>query len=257
MLSASELFTRLGTITVNEVAYGRTLFAFKVNLEEFERSIVTAADQKAIALYVEPCNWQHFVGRCCFPDVQVLAAKLCVRTGPGLKTADAIEKFGGAAGEIQQPIFFLENRCKSCQRTVLWARFNRARLQAVQSVDHEIGSDLREPRSERLGSVAVSDGHLALQKDVASVESGVDAHGGHAGDALSLCNCPLNRGGTAILREKRSMQIDVPERRQVEHPLRNDTAVADNDYDVRLEIGQLRAEFFVALDLIGLRDWQS
>ena len=50
----------------------------------------------------------------------------------------------------------------------------------MQSVDHEIGSDLREPRSERLGSVAVSDGHLALQKDVASVESGVSqSHAAH------------------------------------------------------------------------------
>src|SRR5258707_1636623 len=53
------------------------------------------------------------------------------------------------------------------------------------------------------------------------------------------------------------MQVDVTERRQVEHPLRNDAAVADDHNNVRLETGLVRAEFVVVLDLIGLRDRQS
>jgi hypothetical protein len=35
---------------VNEVAGGSTLFASELNLEEFERSIVAAADQETIAV---------------------------------------------------------------------------------------------------------------------------------------------------------------------------------------------------------------
>ena len=50
------------------------------------------------------------------------------------------------------------------------------------------------------------------------------------------------------------MQVDVAERREVEHPLRDDAAVADYDDGVGLEGGELRAEFFVGLDAVGLGD---
>ncbi len=50
------------------------------------------------------------------------------------------------------------------------------------------------------------------------------------------------------------MQVDVTERREIEHPLGNDAAVADDDDGVGLEFGELGAEFVVGLDAFGLGD---
>ena len=53
------------------------------------------------------------------------------------------------------------------------------------------------------------------------------------------------------------MQIDVAERRQVQHPLRNDAAVADDDDRVEFERGELGAKFVVDFNFVGLSDGQS
>src|SRR3979411_2342809 len=50
IMSDSQFFTGLRTITVNEVACRRTLLSFELNLEEFERSIVATADHQTIAV---------------------------------------------------------------------------------------------------------------------------------------------------------------------------------------------------------------
>ena len=50
------------------------------------------------------------------------------------------------------------------------------------------------------------------------------------------------------------MEIDVAEGRKVEHPLRNDASVADDDDGVGFDGGELGAEFVVGLDAVGLRD---
>src|SRR5690348_1601054 len=48
------------------------------------------------------------------------------------------------------------------------------------------------------------------------------------------------------------MHIDVAEWRQVEHPLRNDSAIRHDDDRVRTDLLQLRLEFRVVLDLLRL-----
>ncbi len=104
---------------------------------------------------------------------------------------------------------------------------------------------------------AVSSGAMArfsLLEDVAGVEAGVDAHGGDAGDGFSVCDRPLDGRCAAVFREQRGVQVDVAERREIEHPLGNDAAVADDDDGVRLEGGELGAEIVVGLDAVGLGD---
>src|SRR5438270_7332894 len=142
IISRSELFAGLRAIAVKEVACGRALFAFELNFEEFERRIVAAAYEKMIAFRVKCRDGQCSAGRSGFPDVQILTAKLRVCARPGLKAANAVEELGGRACEIQLPVFFHQNRRQGCFRIVLRARFNRTRLQAAKTFDHETSSDL-------------------------------------------------------------------------------------------------------------------
>ena len=66
-------------------------------------------------------------------------------------------------------------------------------------------------RSEGFGGVVGRDWEFLLEEDVAGVESGVDAHGGDAGDGLAVGDGPLDGRGAAIFREQRGVQVDVAE----------------------------------------------
>src|SRR5579872_1458964 len=143
---------------------------------------MAAADSEAIGIGVQ-LGWRKYVGRRAgFYDLQGFAAEFCVGSGPGLEAADAVGDVGGGARKIYQAIFFFQDRGESGLRVVLWVRSNRAGLQAAQSLDHEIGADGGEARGEGFGGVVGRDCELLLLEDVASVEAGVDAHGGDASD---------------------------------------------------------------------------
>ena len=53
------------------------------------------------------------------------------------------------------------------------------------------------------------------------------------------------------------MQVDIAERRKIEHPLRNDAPITDYDDGVGFEIGKLSAKVIIVLDAFGLRNRQS
>ena len=65
-------------------------------------------------------------------DLQVLAAKMGVRSGPRLKPAQAIVNLLRAAAEIHQPVFFFQNGRQSGQRIVLRNRCHGSLLQFFQ-----------------------------------------------------------------------------------------------------------------------------
>ena len=67
---------------------------------------------------------------------------------------------------------------------------------------------------------------------------------------LAVRNRPLDGRGAAILRQQRCVQIEVAEPRQIDHPLRNDAAIADDDDRVWANDLQKGAEFLVVLDLV-------
>ena len=53
------------------------------------------------------------------------------------------------------------------------------------------------------------------------------------------------------------MQVEVAETRKINHPLRNDSAITNDDDCVGLERCELSAQFFAVLDLVGLDDRQA
>ena len=127
-------------------------------------------------------------------------------------------------------------------------------MQSAQRLDHQVRSDRCEFRRDRRGSGVGSYGEFLLEENIAGVEASIDAHGGHSRDGFTVRDGPLNWSGTAIFREQRGVEINVTQRREIEHPLRDDAAVADDDDGLRFDGGELAAEFVVGLDAVGLGD---
>src|SRR5207302_8000847 len=59
---------------------------------------------------------------------------------------------------------------------------------------------------------------------------------------------PLDGRRAAIFRQQRRMRVEVAERWQLDHPLRNDAPVGDDDDGAGRELLQLRAKFCIVLD---------
>ena len=97
------------------------------------------------------------VSRLGLNDLQVLAAKFCGRAGPGLKAAETIGDIGGGAGEIDQAVFFLEDRSEGGLGMVLWARLDGTGLRGVVGFRPSGGSHGGEARSNGLGGVVGCD----------------------------------------------------------------------------------------------------
>ncbi len=92
---------------------------------------------------------------------------------------------------------------------------------------------------------AVSSGAIGIsfcKQNVSGIESGIDAHGGDAGHAFAAGDGPLNRRRAAILGQQRRVQVEVAQRRQIDHPLRNDATVADDDDCVGRDARQVARE---------------
>src|SRR5581483_11480722 len=110
---------------------------------------------------------------------------------------------------------------------------------------------------DRFRRILGSNRELLLQENIAGIEAGVDAHRRPASYRFSVGNRPLDRRGSAVLGQQRTVQINIAQRREVEHPLRYDAAVSDYDDGVRPQRGELSAKFFVVLDAIRLGDGKS
>src|ERR1700680_4137344 len=240
------------TISADKICRGRALLSFQLNFQQFEGCVVAATDYETIGLGMEFGGRQGAGCGSCFDELQVLAAEFGVSSGPGLKAADAVEDFGGGTGKIYDSIFSFQNRGEACLRAVLWAGFNAAGLESTQGFDNQAGAAGGEARCQSFGGVVGRDGEVLLEEDVAGIESGVKTHGGDTGDGFAVGDRPLDGRGAAVFWEQRRVQVDVPERRKIEHPLRNDAAIADDDDGVGLERSELSAEFVVGFDAIGL-----
>ena len=128
----------------------------------------------------------------------------------------------------------------------------RPHSQPPKGLNHQIGADGRQLRAQSFGGVFQSNRHLALHQYVAGIKAGIDAHGGNPGDRFAAGDCPLDGRCAAIFWQQRRVQIQVPEPRKIDHPLRNDAAVADDDDGVGANRGKLISEFHVVLDRCGL-----
>ncbi len=189
--------------------------------------------------------------------MEILSAKAGVRARPGLKASQAIYDFLGCTVKINLAVFLLKDGRQRGFGMILWLRMNRSRLQSAQGFHHEVGADRGHARRQSYGCVLRRYRNFLPQQNVSGIEAGIDSHGGDAGHALAPGNGPLDRRCSAIFGQQRSVQIEISQPRQINHPLRNDAPISDHDDGVRRDSRKLPAKFFVVLDLVRLTELQS
>ena len=135
---------------------------------------------------------------------------------------------------------------------ILRTRANLPGLKSAQGLDHQIRADRRQLRAQRLGGIFLTNRNVTLHEYVTSIEPRVDAHGRNAGDGFAVGDRPLNGRCAAILWQQRRMQIQISEPGKINHPLRNDAAIADDNDRIRSNCHKLVAEFGIVFDGNGL-----
>ena len=112
----------------------------------------------------------------------------------------------------------------------------------AHGLEQSVGAELGEFIVETFGGFATAQGDGFLQEDVAGVEAFIHPHDGHAGLFFTSGNGGVNRRSTAILRQKRGVEIEAAEPGEFEDFLGQNLAVSCDDDEVGLEIFELGDE---------------
>jgi hypothetical protein len=127
-------------------------------------------------------------------------------------------------------------------------------FETAEGFEHEGRANLCEVLVDIDGGLLFTDRDSLGEEHRTGVEASIEAHGRNTGDGLTVCYGPLDGGGSAIFGKQRAVQVDVAKAWQIEHPLRNDASVGDDEDGVRRDGFKLGAEASVGLDLFGLKD---
>ena len=107
---------------------------------------------------------------------------------------------------------------------------------------------------EAAGVVVGGDGCLCLEEYLPFVDLVVEEEGGDAGDVIAIDDGVVDRGGTTVAWQQRSVEVEGAVGRHVPYRL-GQHAEGHDDKHVGLEGGQLAKEVVVA-QFLGLQQWQ-
>src|SRR5579859_4136776 len=107
---SNQPFARSGMIAVDELAGRHDFFAFRLELQQFQHGPSAATNKE---FFIADA---HFAGlKICQSvfrpggdQLQTFTAELGVRSGPGLKAAQATVDLNSGAVKIDEPVFFFE-----------------------------------------------------------------------------------------------------------------------------------------------------
>ena len=151
----SQMVARLKAVTIDEFPRCHTPLAFELDLDQFQGRARGATDQQTRSL---DCNlsgrqlhrgWRGLGAM----HLQCSTFESRERSGPRLKTTQAIEKISGGASEIHAAVFFFQNRGKRGLRMILGSRVNLPGLEPEESLNHQIRADRRQLRAQGLGRI--------------------------------------------------------------------------------------------------------
>ena len=141
---------------------------------------------------------------------QLLSAKECVGSGPGLKTTPAVVDLARQGGRSRPRRL----------RAAGWAPGRLPHCPAESAGSYPLPGPARVS-SIRLAPLFASKGkrssavwcgldrRVTLQQDIAGVQALVETHGGRAGHGLSIGHGPLDGRGAAVFGKQRGVQVEV------------------------------------------------
>src|SRR5271157_1240184 len=230
---------------VEKIAGEHPLPSLELNFTCFEQCLL-AANNEQLAAARDQLAWLRLSIEGCRrgtgparggPKVNVLAAKGSVRAGPGSEAAHAPRDLFRGERPIDAAILLLQHRRQGGELMILRNRNNLTALPPAQRLHHQFGPDRAQTLPERLRGVVAPDLDLALQQNIARIQSGVDPHRGDAGHALAANDRPGNWSRPAVLGQQRGVQVEAAKPRQRDHPGRQDVTVGNDNDQVRLNVG--------------------
>ena len=162
------------------------------------------------------------VPRSCF-RFQYLAdpsAKLRHGSRPWIKRSDTVVNLPGGHAPIEESVFLLQDRRERRRCRVFWG-FGLKVPSTMPCIGSESAKGLPSPRADRtaaLDGLFGSDFGLFAEIHGTGIQSFVQQHRANAGFRFAVCDRPMNRRGAAILRKKRTVQIDAAVSRKLQQP---------------------------------------
>ncbi len=181
----------------------------------------------------------------------------CVAGGPGIEGANmAGEVRRRFVNPVELRLLLGELVRKRDFLRLLRARHDEAGPPLWQAADNERGAEFRKAFMKGAGRVVGVDRLGLLHEDVAAVHAGIHAHDGDAGNGVARVNAAVDRGRTAIAREKREVDVDAAKGRKREDLRPEELAVGHDDDDVGPPVCDLRPDVG-GIHLFGRNDRQS
>src|ERR1700733_5919181 len=187
---------------------------------------------------------------------QFFPAKESMRSGPRLKPSPPVVCLLGRSRKIHPAVFARQNWSEGRQRMILRLRKEIPGFKLPQCLHHQLRTDRRQASIHIHRRLFLPNRAHLRKKHIARVQPFVEPHRGDAGHYLAVGYCPLDGRGAPILRQQRSMQIDIPEPRQFQHPLRDNPSIGDHKNRIRPDCLELRAKLRIVLDLLRLHRGQ-
>src|SRR6202453_1870303 len=155
-----------------KLRYRQSLLAFHLDLQQFQPSARPRSHEQAASIDhqltwrdVSISSRQHAM------QSELFSAEESVGPGPGLKATPAVVNLTRRPGEVDQSVFALQDRRQGSRGIILRNRMDRARLQALQSLQHEARSALREHPEELLRCLVRFNGHGTLEQNVTGIQT--------------------------------------------------------------------------------------
>src|SRR5262245_7169700 len=143
---STQAFAAGRTVAVDELAGAHRLLTLRLQLQQLQYGSPTARDIKLVAGSGEPAGivLGPGRGRPHADELQVLSAKLRIRSRPGLESAQPVVDLLRGAVEIDQPIFFREDGRERSVGVVLRPGNDSLIPQRMQGLHEQIRAQPRQ-----------------------------------------------------------------------------------------------------------------
>ena len=134
---------------------------------------------------------------------------------------------------------FIQHGCKRYKTFILRCSNRRTVLKFSQCFTKQFCAKVSQPVQQFSGSFIGTDHRFGYVDHISRIHLVYHILRRYAGFLLSVQNCPLVRGGAAVLGQQAGMDIDRALAGNIQHGLRQNPSVGHNCQYIRLQLPQL------------------